>query len=383
MSWGCTEKRVWWRSTRPGHFVAETGGNRPLRDVKSEHFVGTAGSTGMFHGQLRNVPFGTWRFRGSCSTASYGMFHLEHGIAGGHVPRAAMRCSLWNVETEVRKMKRGNKLLDGPGTPSLMSVQELRLMALLRDLVGDVGQGEAADVLGIDRKTVWRSLGTGRLTPRLADALERLLLSGGGSPAAEQRERNEDLERRVDEMEGRVEELSKDTHRGLAAVQGEVKALRSEHAQEIRQLERRLAQVETRQGAQGVEEAPGPVRQPPVRGASRRKYPELATREPADDDEAAFGPAWPLIVEWRGLKDSHPNQGKGLSWLVAEERLMEVEVALLEEHGLTPPPETQPLRGLERGSQLNWRRAALYDTRRARVKRELLRRVLTLGLWRR
>ena len=119
-----------------------------------------------------------------------------------------------------------------------------------------------------------------------------------------------------------------------------------------------------------------------MRGASRRKYPELATREPADD-EAAFGPAWPLIVEWRGLKDSHPNQGKGLSWLVAEERLMEVEVALLEEHGLTLPPETQPLRGLERGSQLNWRRAALYDTRRARVKRELLRRVLSLGLWRR
>ena len=83
MSWGCTEKRVWWRSTRPGHFVAETGGNRPLRDVKSEHFFGTAGSTGMFHGQLRNVPFGTWRFRGSCSTASYGMFHLEHGHRRG------------------------------------------------------------------------------------------------------------------------------------------------------------------------------------------------------------------------------------------------------------------------------------------------------------
>ena len=232
-------------------------------------------------------------------------------------------------------MKRGEKLLDGPGTPSLMSVQELRLMALLRDLVGDVGQGEAADVLGIDRKTVWRSLGAGRLTPR-------------------QREQVDALERRNDGLK-----------------------------KEMRGVRRRLAQVETRQGAQGVEEAPGPVRQPPVRAASRRKYPELATREPADDDEAAFGPAWPLIVEWRGLKDSHPNQGKGLSWLVAEERLMEVEVALLEEHGLTLPPETQPLRGLERGSQLNWRKAALNDTRRARAKRELLRRVLTLGLWRR
>ena len=75
-----------------------------------------------------------------------------------------------------------------------------------------------------------------------------------------------------------------------------------------------------------------------MRGASRRKYPELATREPADDDEAAFGPAWPLIVEWRGLKDSHPNQGKGLSWLIAEERLMEVEVALLEEHRADAAP---------------------------------------------
>ena len=273
-------------------------------------------------------------------------------------------------------MKRGNKLLDGPATPSLMSVQELRLMALLRDLVGDVGQGEAADVLGIDRKTVWRSLGAGRLTPRLADALERLLLAGGGSAAARQREQ-------VDALERRIDGLKSEMRRALAAVEGGVEALREERAEEMRGVRRRLAQVETRQGAQGVEEAPGPVRQPPVRGASRRKYPELATREPADDDEAAFGPAWPLIVEWRGLKDSHPNQGKGLSWLVAEERLMEVEVALLEEHGLTLPPETQPLRGLERGSQLNWRRAALYDTRRARAKRELLRRVLTLGLWRR
>ena len=273
-------------------------------------------------------------------------------------------------------MKRGNKLLDGPGTPSLMSVQELRLMALLRDLVGDVGQREAADVLGIDRKTVWRSLGTGRLTPRLADALERLLLAGGGSAAAKQREQ-------VDALERRINGLKNEMRRALAAVEGGVEALREERAEEMRGVRRRLAQVETRQGAQGVEEAPGPVRQPPVRGASRRKYPELATREPADDDEAAFGPAWPLIVEWRGMKDSHPNQGKGLSWLVAEERLMAVEVALLEEHGLTLPPETQPLRGLERGSQLNWRRAALYDTRRARAKRELLRRVLTLGLWRR
>ena len=52
---------------------------------------------------------------------------------------------------------------------------------------------------------------------------------------------------------------------------------------------------------------------------------------------------------------------------------------------MTLPPETYPLKGFDRNGQLNWRRTALYDTRRARAKRELLRwvrRILTLGLWR-
>ena len=74
-------------------------------------------------------------------------------------------------------MRRAEKLLDGPGTPSLESVQELRLTVLLRNLVRDAGRVEAAQVLGVDRKKVWRSLGSGRLTPRLAAAMERILLS--------------------------------------------------------------------------------------------------------------------------------------------------------------------------------------------------------------
>ena len=118
----------------------------------------------------------------------------------------------------------------------------------------------------------------------------------------------------------------------------------------------------------------------------RREHPDLATREPADDDEEIFGEAWPLIVEWRELKDGRPNDGKGLEWLTAQERLLEVELALLEEHGMTLPPEKRPLRGLDRSGQVNWRRTALYDTRRALKQQELrrwARRVLTLGLWRR
>ena len=73
------------------------------------------------------------------------------------------------------------------------------------------------------------------------------------------------------------------------------------------------------------------------------------------------------------MKETHPDRGTGPDWLLVEERFMAVELALLEEHGLTLPPETYPLKGLDRGNQVNWRRKALADTRRARRKLELLR----------
>ena len=69
---------------------------------------------------------------------------------------------------------------------------------------------------------------------------------------------------------------------------------------------------------------------------------------------------------------------------MTEERLLGLELAMLEDHGLTLPPEKQPLRGFGRKGQTNWRWKALYDTRVALRKRELLRwvrRVCTLGLW--
>ena len=150
-------------------------------------------------------------------------------------------------------------------------------------------------------------------------------------------------------------------------------------------MERRLARMEAQQGAQGAAEAPGVAEKPKASVLERRRYPELVTKDPAPDDEEVYGAAWPLIEEWRGLwKGHHSNRGGSLSWLATEERIRELEVAMLEEHGLTLPPETEPLQGLWRRSQLNWRKEALYDTRRARGRRELLRwfrRVLTLGLW--
>ena len=86
------------------------------------------------------------------------------------------------------------------------------------------------------------------------------------------------------------------------------------------------------------------------------------------------------------MKETHPNNGKGLEWLLAEERFLAVELALLEDHGLTLPPARFPLRGFDRNGQTGWRRKALDDTRRKLRRRRLLalaRDVLTLRRWRR
>ncbi len=117
----------------------------------------------------------------------------------------------------------------------------------------------------------------------------------------------------------------------------------------------------------------------------RRKDPELVTEQTDEYDPEVYGAAWPLVEEWRCLREGHPYQGKSLSWLVTQERILVLELAMLEEHGLTLPPEKQPLRGFGCRGQTSWRHTALNDTRRALHRRRMLRwvrRILTLGLWR-
>ncbi len=262
---------------------------------------------------------------------------------------------------------------------SVENVHDMRLSALLNELVRDKGFKGAAEALELDQRTVARSYRRGGLSRRVRAALERGLQEGEGSAAAVQRERNDELEERLKHVEAQGNGATK----GLSAVKGEVKTLRDEQAQGFRQLEQRLAQLEGGDGAQDERQEPnGPSRTTKRRSAPWRKFPDLLTLEPVEGDEEVFGDAWPLIVRWRELMASHPNDGKGLAWLRDEERLRSMELSLLEEHGLTLPPETYPLRDFARNGQITWRRTALFDTRRAIRKRELLRGILTLGLWR-
>ena len=261
----------------------------------------------------------------------------------------------------------------------------LRLRALLHDLVRKKGRIEAAKELGLDPRTVGACMDGEGMSWRVREALEMGLQEGAGSAAARQRKRNDALERRM-------EKLEKELHEGLDAVMGEIGKLREDEDQKWESLERRLARREAPRestgsaevsgvAARGPEKTPA-VTRPTTASVPKRLYPELVTKEPAPDDEEVYGEAWPLIEEWRRLWKTHSAGGRGLAWLEVEERVRELEVAMLEEHGLTLPPETMPLTGLWRSSQLNWRRETLREVRRAVAWRRLARRILTLNLWR-
>ena len=256
------------------------------------------------------------------------------------------------------------------------NVYHMRLMALLQELVRDKGYKGASRVLETDQRTVAESAKTGRLSRRVRQALERALQEGVGSAAARQRERNDKLEERVEALEKGHDSLGKEVRSRVAAVEGRVEALRRDGPQGTGAGHAGAGPSQAEAGASGM------GRKPPPRPRLRREYPDLVTLEPAEDDEEVFGEAWPLIVEWRELKATHANEGQGLDWLRTEERFLALELALLEEHGMTLPPARFPLRGFDRNGQVNWRQTALFDTRRALRKRELLRR-LTFGLWRR
>ena len=261
-------------------------------------------------------------------------------------------------------------------------LRRLRLNGFLRELVREEGRMEAAELLGVNYRTLVRAEESGKISGRMGDALERLLGTGADPEAERLRERVDALEEGLEQLKGGMEELATELRGGL----DEIRAAVAEK-DDAREQDEDHARRQDGKGAGRI----GTTTTPPVVGlrakrpvAERLLDPEVVTEEQAEDDAEVYGDAWPLVEEWRRLRAGHPHQGKTLSWLVTEERLLMLELAMLEDRGLTLPPETQPLRGFGRKGQTNWRRTALRDTRRALARRKMLRwvrRILTLGIW--
>ena len=160
---------------------------------------------------------------------------------------------------------------------SLDSLREMRLLALLCDMIDAIDGAKAAETLGVSYRTVSRAVESGRLTARMSAALER-----------------------VDALVERVSTLERELRGGLEAVVGEVKAFREEYARAMRHVERRLVRQEA--GSKGSEtpSPTGPEPEPTKRRYVRpRTYPQLVTLEAEPDEDLVYGDAAPVIVEWR------------------------------------------------------------------------------------
>ena len=261
-------------------------------------------------------------------------------------------------------------------------LRRLRLNGFLRELVREEGRMEAAELLGVNYRTLVRAEESGKISGRMADALERLLGTGDAPEAERLRERVDALEEGLEQLKGGMEELATELRGGLDEIRAAVAEKDDAKDQGEDHARRRDGKGAGRIGISTAPPVAGLRANKPV--SERLLDPEVVTEEPTMDDAEVYGDAWPLVHEWRELQAGHPHQGRSLSWLVTEEQLLTLELAMLEDHGLTLPPETQPLRGFGRKGQTNWRRTALRDTQRALDRRNMLRwvrRVCTLGIW--
>ena len=274
---------------------------------------------------------------------------------------------------------------------SVASLREVRLMALLRDVVAERGKVKAAETLGVSFRTLARAEDTGRLTPRLADALESHLLRGGGSAAGRQR-------RQVADVAERVAALEKALPEGLAALRQNGETARGEQARELSELARRVAALEASGAGVAANPAPGgtpaggvaaqsPSAQPgvavePVGERPRRVYPDLVTAEAEPGEELVYGDAaTAVIIQWREARDAFGAATDAMDILNARQRRLELEIELIQEHELTLPPATRPWDWGDRRQEVNRRNEMLYDVSVGR-KMLRLRRFLTLGIWR-
>lgn len=265
---------------------------------------------------------------------------------------------------------------------SLESLRHMRLMALLHDMIDAEDGAKAAAALGVSYRTVSRAVRSGTLTDRMANALERHLLLGGGSAAARQRER-------VEAVEERLAGLEQEVRSGFEALVGEVKAMRDEHARTMQHVERRLVRLESDRGESEPPSAVGRESEPRERRyVPLRQHPQLVTEEAEDGEEQVYGDATRVIVEWRDARSKWLallETGPALATAEAKMRMLELEIAIIKEHELTLPPASSPWDWEVRQDEIRRRqrslRTAEVDRNRA-LLRLWVRRVLTLGLWR-
>ena len=265
------------------------------------------------------------------------------------------------------------------GSRSFVDVHDLRLTALLFDLVEADGRVKAAEVLGVSYGALARAADTGRLTGRMRDALTRHLLEDGKVDEDEERDRVADLERRMAALEADAGDIPKGEDSQIAGLREALAKI----GEEVERHGRRIAALETR--GSSPRHVSSPVAEHPT--PSRPACELVVSLHPDPGDDAKrFGAAAPLVGEWRRLREEYGAAPDGLVKLRAEDELLEIEIVLIGGCGVTLPPADYPWDRFDLEDQTRQRKRRLAVVReeiRRSVLRHRLRLVCTLGLWRR
>ena len=235
------------------------------------------------------------------------------------------------------------------------------LVRFLHELCQQHNRNQAAKRLGVDRKTLYRALLNGRLTPRLRDALER-------ERAAAEREAagtdQQELALRVEVLERRLQDVEQQQSGGLGSLHEELAGLRAQ----VRTLGwTRAGGAASGDAADAVEQGAG----------SHRIYPEVVSLEALPDDDQVLRGSFALVVEWREHRKAFEAHWPQVEGLEAEVRMLVLETALIDEHRLTLPPAQVPWEWWRRERELARRQERLGAARRA-LRRARWRRRLAL-----
>ncbi len=263
--------------------------------------------------------------------------------------------------------------------------EDAPLLDLLDALVSDRGRVAAAEALGVNYRTVARCQQSRRVTLRMRQVLQEFRDSqdaGDGGPGVVAGDgAGEDAGETPGDRAAVLEEENRRLRETAETQAGELDALR----RRVSELEEPAPQPGGSDPIDGGRGQPGEWR-PPRRGPGLPGA-GVVTLEEQPDEEHAFGPAAPLVAEWRGVRarTGVGAPGSRVERAVAAVRRWELEAEMLRDWQLTLPPETAPLDDSKRRDHIRRREEALAQARRELVRAKqvrLLRRVVTLGLWR-
>ena len=246
------------------------------------------------------------------------------------------------------------------------SAGEEKLRGFLQDLVEREGRAEAAERLGVSERTVRRALASPQLSPFMNECLQRQWEKAAVAqePVI------------VQEPASLPEQL-----RRLARRLADLEEIADAQLDELWEVGHDLRQI---RDAYAPEPVLGTEGRLAADGKQRRTIPGLVTVEPLPDDGDVFGEALPVVAEWRRTLRALDEPPDTLAWIGMTERLLRLEIQLIDDRQLTLPPADGPWDDVRRDNELQLRQHRLQQLRVQRLWTEPLHwtaRLVTLGRW--